>query len=39
VGKSFSRLADLADLDLNPVRDDFHIGELAATQIFNCQSR
>lgn len=39
VGKSFSRLADLDDLDLNPIKDNIHISELAVTQIFDRQSR
>jgi class 3 adenylate cyclase len=39
VGKSFSRLADLDELDLNPFKDNIHISELAATQIFDCQSQ
>jgi class 3 adenylate cyclase len=39
VGKSFSRLADLSELDLNPLKDNIPISELAATQIFDRQSR
>jgi hypothetical protein len=39
VGKSFSRVADLTDLDLNPSKDNFHFSELAATQVFDRQSR
>lgn len=39
VGKSFSRLVDLTDLDLKPMKDDIHISELAATQIFDRQPR
>jgi class 3 adenylate cyclase len=38
VEQSFSRVSDLTDLDLNPGKDNFHISELAATQIFDRQS-
>lgn len=39
VGKSFSRLADLTDLDLNPFKDTINISNLAVTQFFDHQSR
>jgi class 3 adenylate cyclase len=38
VEKSFSRLADISDLDLSPIKDNIHISELAVTQIFERQS-
>lgn len=38
VEKSFSRLADLADPDLNPVKDNIPISELVVTQIFDRHS-
>lgn len=39
VEKSFSRLTDLTDLDLNPIKEDILISELAVTQIFDRRSR